>query len=165
MTSEKTNVSISVAPESDDTLTKADGAISTNVMRKMELGGALCILTKIIEAAPSSSVMGMECTYADPICEALHRLINHQSHLVTEREIIPGNRQSIERLLVDELKYNTNNLRELLAFKKANSVLTEGEDSEAIISDMVKWYDKRVDIVPVVYADTSGEVGEEGEIT
>jgi hypothetical protein len=66
---------------------------------------------------------------------------------------------------VDELKYNTNNLRELLAFKKANSVLTEGEDSEAIISDMVKWYDKRVDIVPVVYADTSGEVGEEGEIT
>lgn len=141
----------------DDDLTLPIAAVSTNVMRQMELAGVVCILTKIIEATHTDVVLGIPRQHADPICEALRRLIGRQSRMIVERELVPGDVSSIERLEVDGMKYDIAFLQELLEFRMSSSVIGEADDVDTIMQRLLELSEVRIDLSTPIYADTSGD--------
>jgi len=138
----------------------SNDTITPLISHQMEIANALCILTNLIATTPSDVVLGRRNTYENPICEAIHRLLNRSAPLNLEREPIPRMKESRELIDIRCTQIDTKMLRDLLDFIQRNAVLGGYKTFDDILSELDKWKGgEHLFLEPVVKADVPMPAG------
>ena len=127
---------------------------SSNVLHVMELAEVISCLTNMLESSTTSVLLGEQSIYADPVCEALWRLVNRKTHMLVKRQIIPGNSNTDEIISVDNAIYNRPYLLGLLKFKEELTMFPKPLSTDKLKEAIDNWTTTLSSDMPVMF-DTS----------
>ena len=112
--------------------------ISSEYIGHYELGKLAFTITNLLASCTSNEIFGKKLEYLDPICECLSRLLNRTVPAIIEREVIPGNPDTIDRIDIRKARFDEEYVRECLEYKSSNNVMSKLTDYTQTLWQLTK---------------------------